>query len=91
MHCEIKLTRKANKFTVKRNKMKEKTGLLIMAGYQVALGVIMLALATIWIGYHLFAGNFNLVGFLVAALVWYIVFYLTKLSVIDYRKEKANK
>ena len=58
--------------------MKEKTAILIMDGYQVALGVIMLVLSTVWIGFHLFAGHFNLIGFAVAALVWYIVFYLTR-------------
>lgn len=71
--------------------MKEKTALLILDGYQVALGVIMLVLATIWIGYHLFAGNFNLIGFAVAAFMWYIVYSLTCQSIRDYRKEKKAK
>lgn len=72
--------------------MKEKTFILIMDGFQVALGVIMFLLATWWIGYHLIAGHFNLIGFAVAAFVWSIVVYLTRLSIIDYRKDKkANK
>lgn len=71
--------------------MKEKTAILIMDGYQVAPGVIMLVLATVWIGFHLFAGHFNLIGFAVAAFVWYIVFYLTRLSILDYRKDKKSK
>ncbi len=70
--------------------MKEKTALLIMDGYQVALGVIALVLVTWWIGYHLIAGNFNLIGFAVAALVWYIVYYLTRLSIRDYKKTKKS-
>lgn len=70
--------------------MKEKTALLIMDGYQVALGVIMLVLATIWIGYHLFAGNFNLIGFAIAAVFWYIVYSLTCASIRDYRKDKKS-
>lgn len=72
--------------------MKEKTFILIWDGYQIALGVIMLVLATYWIGYHLVAGHFNLIGFAVAAFMWGIVFYLTRLSVLNYRKDKkANK
>lgn len=71
--------------------MKEKTAILINDGYQVALGVIMLVLSTVWIGLYLFAGHFNLIGFAVAALVWYIVFYLTRLSILDYRKDKKSK
>lgn len=71
--------------------MKEKTAILIMDGYQVALGVIMLVLAMFWIGFHLFAGHFNLIGFAVAAFVWYIAFYLTRLSILEYRKDKKRK
>lgn len=70
--------------------MKEKTALLIMDGFQVALGVIMLVLATWWIGYHLFAGHFNIPGFAVAAFVWYIVYSLTMLSIRDYKKTKHS-
>lgn len=71
--------------------MKEKTFMLIMDGYQIVLGVIMLVLATYWIGYHLFAGYFNLISFALASLVWYIVFCLTRLSVFDYCKDKKSK
>lgn len=70
--------------------MKEKTALLIMDGYQVALGAILLVLATWWIGYHLFAGHFNLPGFAVAAFAWYIVYSLTMLSIRDYKKTKKT-
>lgn len=70
--------------------MKEKTALLIMDGYQVALGTIALVLATSWIVFHLFAGHFNIPGFAVAALVWYIVYSLTKLSIRDYKKTKHS-
>lgn len=70
--------------------MKEKTALLIMDGFQVALGEIMLVLATWWIGYHLFAGHFNIPGFAVAAFVWYIVYSLTMLSFRDYKKTKHS-
>lgn len=70
--------------------MKEKTALLIMDGYQVALGMLMLVLATWWIGYHLIAGNFNIPGFIIAAFMWGIVFYLTRLSIRDYKKTKKS-
>lgn len=70
--------------------MKEKTALLIMDGYQVALGAIALVLATSWIGFHLFAGHFNIPGFAVAAFVWYIVYSLTKHSIRDYKKTKHS-
>lgn len=70
--------------------MTRKTALLIMDGYQVALGAIMLVLATSWIGFHLFAGHFNILGFAVAAFAWYIVYSLTKLSIRDYKKTKHS-
>lgn len=70
--------------------MKEKSFLLIMDGSQIALAVLMLVLATWWIGYHLIAGNFNVLGFLVAAFVWGIVFHLTRLSIRDYKKDKKS-
>lgn len=71
--------------------MKEKTALLIMDGYQVALGAIALVLVTWWIGFHLSAGHFNFPGFVVAAFVWYIMYSLTKLSIRDYKKTKQSK
>lgn len=70
--------------------MKEKTALLIMDGYQVALGVIMLVLATWWIGYHLISGHFNLPGFAIAAFAWYVVYSLTMQSIRDYKKTKKS-
>lgn len=70
--------------------MKEKTALLIMDGYQVALGAIMLVLATVWIIVHLIAGHFNLPGFALAAFVWYIVYSLTMQSIRDYKKTKKS-
>lgn len=70
--------------------MKRKTALLIMDGFQVALGAIMLVLATWWISYHLIAGNFNLIGFAVAAFAWYIVYSLTRLSIRDYKQTKKS-
>jgi hypothetical protein len=73
------------------NEMKEKTCLLFFGCYQVILGVIMFILLTWWIVYHLFAGNFNLIGFIIAAGVWISVFNLTKISVNDFKKTKESK
>lgn len=71
--------------------MKEKTAMLIMEGYQVALGAIMLILATVDIVAHLVAGHLGFVGILVAALMWYIVYSLFMMSVRDYKKTKNSK
>lgn len=71
--------------------MKEKTAMLIMDGYQVALGAIMLILVTVGIAAHLIAGHLGFVGILVAALMWYIVYRLFMLSVSDYKKTKNSK
>ncbi len=73
------------------NEMKEKTCILFFDYYQVILGVIMLILLTWWIVYHLFAGNFNLIGFIIAAVIWSSVFNLTKISVRDLKKTKESK
>lgn len=68
--------------------MKEKTALLIMDGYQVALIAIMLVLITVWIIAHLFAGHFNFIGFIAAGAVWYIIFGLFCSSIRDYKATK---
>lgn len=71
--------------------MKEKQALLIMDGYMVCLTSLMLILTTWWIGHHLFAGNFNLIGGFVAAIFWTITAGLFRLSVKDYQKTKISK
>lgn len=68
--------------------MKEKTMLLIMDGYQVALIGIMLVLITIWIVAHLFAGHFGIIGFIIAGAVWYLIYSLFRLSIRDYKETK---
>lgn len=70
--------------------MKERTALLIMDGYQMVLGAIMLVLATVGILAHLFAGHLGFIGCIVAAILWYIVYSLFMLSVRDFKKTKNS-
>lgn len=70
--------------------MKEKTFNKILNGYMVVLAVIMFLCMTSFIGYHLFAGNFNLFTFAAFSAMWYIAFKFVCWSVSDYRKESSN-
>lgn len=70
--------------------MKERTALLIMDGYQMVLGAIMLVLATVGILAHLFAGHLGFIGCIVVAILWYIVYSLFMLSVRDFKKTKKS-
>ena len=70
--------------------MKEKTLLLIMDGYQVALTALLLILITTSFLYHLFAGHLGFVGFMVAAILWYIMYRMFTMSVRDYKKMKKS-
>lgn len=70
--------------------MKERTALLIMDGYQVALGAIMLVLLTVGIIAHLCAGHLGVIGCVVAAIMWYIVYSMFMQSVRDYKETKKS-
>lgn len=70
--------------------MKERTALLIMDGYQMVLGAIMLVLATVGILAHLFVGHLGFIGCIVAAILWHIVYSLFMLSVRDFKKTKNS-
>ena len=70
--------------------MKERTALLIMDGYQMVLGAIMLVLATVGIFAHLFAGHLGFIGCIVAAILWYIVYSLFILSARDIKTTKTS-
>lgn len=59
-------------------------------GFQLALGVLMLLLVTSWIIAHLFKGSFSILGFALAATVWYIFFGLTRISWQDYKQSKEQ-
>lgn len=71
--------------------MKEKTALLILDGYQVALGAIMLVCVTVGFLAHLFKGHLGPIGFVVGAFMWYIVYSMFIWSVRDYKKTKNSK
>lgn len=70
--------------------MKEKTALLIMDGYQVALGAIMLVLVTVGIIAHLCAGHLGFIGCIVTAVMWYIIYSLFMQSVRDFKETKNS-
>ena len=59
-------------------------------GFQLALGVILLLLVTSWIIAHLFKGSFGILGFALAAAVWYIIFGLARISWQDYKQSKEQ-
>lgn len=63
---------------------------LIISGFQVSLGAIMLLLVTVGIAAHALAGHLGFLGWLVAAFMWTIVYRLFRLSVTDYKKDKAT-
>lgn len=75
----------------KRKMMKEKTFLLIMDGYQVVLGGIALILLTIGIVVHAIAGHLGFIGYLVAGVMWYIIYSMFMMSVRDYKATKNSK
>ncbi len=70
--------------------MKERTALLIMDGYQVALGAIILVLVSVVILAHLFAGHLGFKGCIIAAIMWYIVYHMSMTSVRDFKKTKKQ-
>lgn len=71
-------------------KITDKMMVLIISGSQVALGAIMLILVTVSIAAHAIAGHLGFIGWLVAALMWTIIYRLFRLSVQDYKKDKAT-
>lgn len=71
--------------------MKLKTCLLIMEGFQVALGAIILILATIGFIAHLVMGHLGIIGFLVGAAMWGICYHLFGLAMQDYKSTKNAK
>lgn len=61
--------------------------------FQFVLAAIMVVLLTWWIGFHLIAGHFGLIGFTVAGLVYFIVCLMAKGSWKEMRqayKEEPN-
>lgn len=59
-------------------------------GFQLVLGVLMLLLVTSWIIAHLFKGTFGILGLVLAATVWYIIFGLVRISWQDYKQSKEQ-
>lgn len=59
-------------------------------GFQLALGALMLLLVTSWIIAHLFKGTFGILGFAIAAIVWYIIYGLVRISWQDYKQSKEQ-
>lgn len=71
--------------------MKEKTFLLIIDGYQVVLGGLALILLTIAIVAHAIAGHIGFIGYIVAGVMWYIIYSMFMMSVRDYKATKNSK
>lgn len=74
----------------KRKMMKDKTILLIADGYQVVLGVLALILLTIGIIAHAIAGHLGFVGYIVAGMMWYVMYSLVAMSIRDYKETKNS-
>lgn len=75
----------------KRKMMKDKTILLIVDGYQVVLGVLALILLTIGIVAHAIAGHLGFVGYIIAGVMWYVMYSLVAMSVRDYKETKNSE
>lgn len=63
---------------------------LAISGSQVALGAIMLLLMTVGIAAHAIKGHLGIIGWPVAVVMWTIVYRLFRMSVSDYKKDKAT-
>lgn len=67
--------------------MKERIQYIIIDGPQLILACLALALITAWIIARLCMGTLSIPGFIIAALIWRIVFGLTRLAIRDYKRD----
>lgn len=70
--------------------MKAKLQYIIIDGPQIVLAIIALALLTVWIVAHFCKGTLSFPGLIVAAIIWGIMFSLTRLAIRDYKQDTTH-
>lgn len=63
--------------------MNERTFDKIMRGFMIACIGVALICGTVLLGYHLLAGNLNLFTFVAFSAIWYIAYYLLRLTIAE--------
>lgn len=79
------------KIFTKDGKMEKNPIYKLILGGQIVLAAIMFTCMSLGFGYHLFAGNLNLVTFACFLAMWIISYKMLVWSVADWKTEKANQ
>ncbi len=70
--------------------MTEKTATKIMLGFQLSLAIILLLCMTLFLGYHLIAGNLVPFTFCCFTAMWVISYKMFRWSIAEYKEEMAK-